>query len=305
MIEIDNETKGRLYDNCPMPIVKTEEKALKYGRDAANMVKEGIKNKVNAIWLETSGCFGEVISLLNSENPEIPYILRDMINVTFLGSISGEQGENAIKTIYKTMESEFILLICGAIPTKSNGLYTRLGEYNGKIITATELVPQLADKAKHVICVGTCACYGGPTAGRPNLSQALSIPDYLEDKNIIRLPGCPTNPVWTVGTIGYLISRGVPKVDKDGRPVDFYGETIHDNCPRRRYFDNGIFATKLGEPECMYALGCRGPITNALCPINRWNGSDNWPVGDNTPCIGCAGPGFPDKTAPYVTYGGE
>ena len=71
------------------------------------------------------------------------------------------------------------------------------------------------------------------------------------------------------------------------------------------YCEENIFATKLGEPECMFKLGCKGPITKAHCPVNRWNSSDNWPIGDNTTCIGCAGPGFPDKTAPYVTYGGE
>lgn len=51
-------------------------------------------------------------------------------------------------------------------------------------------------------------------------------------------------------------------------------------------------------------LGCRRPITYAYYPVSRWNDSENWPIGDNTTCIGCAGPGFPDETEPFVKDGG-
>lgn len=82
----------------------------------------------------------------------------------------------------------------------------------------------------------------------------------------------------------------------------FYGSTIHDNCPRRSYFDKGIYAKKLGDKECMFKLGCRGPVTRTDCPIRRWNDRLNWPIGDNTPCIGCAHSGFPDKMGPFIRY---
>lgn len=290
---------------CPKGKYKNKDLAMEFAKEAMASVREGRRPKLNAIWLETSGCFGEVISLLDSVNPDILYILREIVNVTFLGSISGDQGERAYKNILDTLDTEFIFLVCGAVPTKSNGLYTTIATYEGKVKTAMEVVAILAEKAKHILSIGTCACYGGPTAGRPNLSEASSIRDYLERKDIIQIPGCPANPVWTVGTLGYLVSRGMPELDSDGRPVAFYGLTNHDNCPRRRFFDNNIFAKQLGDPECMFELGCKGPITKAYCPVSRWNDSENWPVGDNTTCIGCAGEGFPDKTAPYVTYGGE
>lgn len=290
---------------CPKADSKLRSLAIAMAKRAMEEINEGKSRRMNAIWLETSGCFGEVISLLNSEDPDIVYILRNIVNITFLGSISGDQGDEAFDRVFETLDTEFIFLVCGAVPTKSNGLYARVANYKGKIITAMEAISMLAEKAKYIISIGTCACYGGPTAGAPNLSDAESVRAYLDRNDVVQIPGCPANPIWTVGTLGYLISRGMPDLDSDGRPVAFFGQYIHDICPRRNYFDNGVFATMLGEPECMYKLGCKGPITKAFCPVNRWNSSDNWPIGDNTTCIGCAGPGFPDANAPYVTYGGE
>lgn len=290
---------------CPKADSNIKNIAITMAKRAVEEINEGRAKRINAIWLETSGCFGEIISLLNTDNPDIINFLRNGINITFLGSISGDEGENVFNRVIETINTEFIFLICGAIPIKSNGLFAIIAEYNGKTMTAMEVVSMLAAKAKYIISVGTCACYGGPTAGAPNLSDAESIRTYLNRKDIIQIPGCPANPIWTVGTLGYLVSRGLPDLDSDGRPLAFFGQSIHDICPRRSYFDNNIFAAKLGEPECMFKLGCRGPTTKAYCPVNRWNSSDNWPIGDNTTCIGCASARFPDKNAPYVTYGGK
>jgi len=52
----------------------------------------------------------------------------------------------------------------------------------------------------------------------------------------------------------------------------------------------------------MFKLGCRGPVTKADCPTRKWNEYVNWPVGDNTPCIGCAQAFFPDGMEPFVRY---
>ena len=104
--------------------------------------------------------------------------------------------------------------------------------------------------------------------------------------------------------LGYLVSVGVPRLDSFGRPAPYYSETIHERCPRRRFFDKGVYAKKFGDEECMFLLGCRGPETFAYCPVSRWNNTENWPIEDNTTCIGCASPGFPDKMEPFVQYGG-
>ncbi|MEG0306375.1 MAG: hydrogenase small subunit [Clostridium sp.] len=281
-----------------------EELVIKLAKRAIEDVKLGKKGRINAIWLEVSGCFGEIISLLNAQEPDVIYMLSQFVNLIFLGSISADQGEVSYEKVLETLDTEYIFLVCGAVPLKDNGLYTTVATYNGRKITAMEAVETIAKNAKHIITIGTCASFGGPTAANPNLSQAVSIPEFLKRNDIIRLPGCPTNPVWTMGALGYLTSYGIPDVDELGRPKAYYGQLIHDNCSRRRFFDAEVFAKQLGDEECMFALGCKGPITYAYCPISRWNSTDNWPIGDNTPCVGCVGPKFPDGTEPFVKYGG-
>ena len=259
--------------------------------------------KPNCIWLETSGCFGEVISLLNGDDPDIIYLLNEMVNMTFYNSIMSDQGEEAYKHILDTLEEDrdLIFIVSGAIPL--NERFAIVGKYEGREISALEAIKTIAPKAKYIVSIGTCACYGGPTAAKPNVSNAVDVATALDSKDVIRVPGCPANPIWMLGTLGYLVYfDATPPLDYQQRPVTFYGTTVHDNCPRRKYFDSEVYATKYGDKECMFKLGCRGPMTRTLCPINRWNQSDNWPIGDNTTCIGCAAKGFPDEMEPFVRY---
>lgn len=273
------------------------------------LVNEAVNHKgpkVNLIWLEATACSGNIISFLNALNPGVEQLLREKINFCFNNSLMVSEGEKAMKMLFDTANGEFILVVEGAVATKDEGLFTVIGRYRGEKITAMKAVQYLGERAAHVIAVGTCASYGGPSAARPNPGQCISVVDALKRK-VIRVPGCPCHPDWFIGTLTHILLYGEPVLDNENRPVLFYGITIHDNCTRRSYFDKGIFATKLGEETCMFKLGCRGPRTKTDCPTRQWNGYVNWPVKANTPCIGCAHPTFPDGTEPFVTYekGGE
>jgi hydrogenase small subunit len=275
--------------------------ARRIAEEAREMIKNKSARKINAIWLEVTGCSGNIISLLNSENPGLYDILTDIINFTFNNTLMGAEGEFAFERFLETLDTEFILLVDGAVSTKENGLYTIVANYKGKMITALEAIKMAGEKAKYVVAVGTCASYGGISAAKPNPSESKSVQEVL-NLPVIRLPGCPCHPDWVVGTIAHLVSYGVPELDADGRPLIFYGVTIHDNCTRRGFFDKGVFAQKFGEEGCMFKLGCRGPVTKTDCPKRNWNGYVNWPIGVNTNCIGCAQPHFPDGMAPFVRY---
>lgn len=266
-------------------------------------IRQGEKEKLKVIWLETSECFGEVIAFLDGEDPDIIYWLTEMVDCIFYNSIMGNQGETAIEEIMACVNSgkEYLLVTSGAVPLAEDGNCAILGSYKGKQLTCMELVRMVAEKAKMILSVGTCASFGGPTAARPNITQAISAQEFL-NKPVINAPGCPANPIWTLGIFAYIVNFGQPPLDEEGRPLAFYGKTIHKHCPRRSYFSKQEFATKFGEEECMIALGCRGPVTKTLCPFTRWNDSDNWPIGDNTTCIGCANKGFPDQMEPFVKY---
>lgn len=286
--------------NCPI-LDSKEVTAAKIIDLAVRQVKNLNQSKMNLIWLEAAGCSGNIISLLNAENPNIIYLLQQMVTLTYNNSLMAAEGEAAFERFLDTLKTEFILVVEGAVATKDNGLYNIIANYKGKRVTGMEAVKMAGERAKYIIAVGTCASYGGPSAARPNPSRSISVNQFL-NKEVIRVPGCPSHPDWAIGTIANLVAFGKPQLDEKNRPIIFYGITIHDRCSRRSHFDQGIFAKKLGDPECMFKLGCRGPVTRTDCPIRQWNGYVNWPIEDNTPCIGCAQERFPDGMEPFVRY---
>jgi len=131
-----------------------EELAVNLAKRAIEDVKLGKKNRINAIWLEVSGCFGEIISLLNAQEPDVIYLLKEFVDLMFLGSISGDEGETSYERILETLNTEYIFLVSGAVPLKDNGLYTTVATYNGRKITAMEAIENIAKNAKYVISVG-------------------------------------------------------------------------------------------------------------------------------------------------------
>lgn len=268
---------------------------------ALQEIREKEKEKTNLIWLEATGCSGNIISLLNAEDPDVVYLLRNMVTLTYDNSLMGEEGEAAYELFLRTLETRFILAVEGAVSTRDQGVFTILARYQGQWVSAMDMIQMAGERAQHVLAVGTCASYGGISAAVPNPSACVSVPDFLK-RDVIRVPGCPIQPDWVTGTLAHLLAFGLPQLDAQGRPILFYGVTIHDFCPRRSFFDQGIFAQRLGERTCMFKLGCRGPITRTDCPTRRWNDRVNWPIGDNTPCIGCARQGFPDGMEPFVRY---
>ncbi|ADZ22923.1 Periplasmic hydrogenase small subunit, dehydrogenase (plasmid) [Clostridium acetobutylicum EA 2018] len=287
-------------NHCPM----TEEKkatSKTLVNEAITLIKNRNAKKLNAIWLEVTGCSGNIISFLNSENPDLNYVLNQLINLTYNNTLMTAEGEAAFETFLNTLNTEFILLVDGAVSAKENGQYNIVAHYKDKRITALEAVKMAGEKAKYVLAVGTCASSGGISAAKPNPSLSKSISEVINHE-VINLPGCPCHPDWVVGILAHLVAFGKPELDAYKRPILFYGSTIHDNCTRRGYFDQRIFAKKFGEKGCMFKLGCRGPVTKTDCPRRKWNGYVNWPVEDNTTCIGCANFNFPDGMEPFIRY---
>lgn len=269
---------------------------------ALERLANGSIKKKNLIYLELNGCSGNIISLLNGQNPDVEYMLNSMVDLRYCNSLMAAEGERAIEKLINAMDEEYILAVEGAVALKNNGLYNIIGSWQGKPLTGLQAAKMLGEKASHILAVGACATHGGVSAAKPNPSQSVGLQQVLPDKNMIKLPGCPVHPDWFLGTLAHLLLYGEPETDSLGRPLLFYSTLIHDRCPRRPFFDRGIFAEKLGDKTCLFKLGCRGPVTRVDCPTRQWNGHVNWPIGDNTPCIGCAQFGFPDAMAPFISY---
>ncbi|WP_084786757.1 hydrogenase small subunit [Bacillus tuaregi] len=269
---------------------------------ALENLQKGLIQKQNLIYLELNGCSGNIISLLNGQKPDFEYTLQSMVDLKYSNSLMAAEGEQAIEKLIKAMDEEYILAVEGAVALKNNGLYNIIGSWEGKPLTGLQAAKMLGEKASHILAVGSCATHGGVSAAKPNPSQSVGLQQVLPDKNMIKLPGCPVHPDWFLGTLAHFLLYGEPETDNLGRPLLFYSTLIHDRCPRRPFFDRGIFAEKLGDKTCLFKLGCRGPVTRVDCPTKQWNGHVNWPIGDDTPCIGCAQFGFPDAMAPFISY---
>lgn len=257
--------------------------------------------KKKLVWLELTGCSGNIISLLNGANPDFKYLITSMTDFIYNNSLMAAEGEAALYALFNETGQEYILAVEGAVSTKNNGLYNIIGRWRGEPLTALKAVQLLGENAAHVIAVGACATHGGVSSARPNPAECVGVQSILKRK-VIKLPGCPCHPDWFLGTLAHILLYGEPELDDRDRPLLFYSTLIHDRCPRRSYFDKGIFATKLGEKTCMFKLGCRGPVTRVDCPVRQWNDYVNWPIKDDTPCIGCAMFGFPDKMEPFISY---
>jgi len=270
--------------------------------------------EIPVLWVQAGTCTGCSVSVLNTVSPNIKNVLIDEVvpgkhvSLRYQATVMAGQGEQVLEALEDTASKNkggYVLVIEGAVPTKDNGMYGTLGEKNGKAVPMASRIEALAKDALAIIALGTCATFGGIAAGKPNPGGYMGADSYLQSKGInkplINIAGCPPHPDWFVGTVAAILLKGLPKpedLDEFKRPKAFYGKLVHENCPRRAYFDEGKFATKFGEPGCLNELGCKGPVTHADCWLRLWNGGTNWCIGSGSPCIGCCEPGFPDLVAP-------
>ncbi|HDN97679.1 MAG TPA: hypothetical protein ENG68_00765 [bacterium] len=260
---------------------------------------------VRIIWFQSAGCTGCTISILNSASFKIKNLILDEIvpgkylSLIFQPTIMAGAGEKVIEVMKEeSKKGNFFLVVEGAIPTKDGGIYGKVGEK-----TLLSIFKELALNSSGIIALGTCSSFGGIPAGSPNPTGCKSVGEVMEEEKIekilINIPGCPPHPDWFIGTIYKLMKGEEVEVDELKRPLDFYGGLIHENCPRRPYFDKGKFAFKFAEEGCLYLLGCKGPFVNSDCPLRQWNGGINWFVKNGAPCIGCVEPDFPDGNSPF------
>ena len=190
----------------------------------------------------------------------------------------------------------------GAIPLALDGKYGYVGGH-----TMLDLCKRVLPKARAVVTMGTCAAYGGVQAAKPNPTGAVGVNECFArlgmDVKAINIPGCPPNPLNLVGTLVAFLQNKEIKLDDLGRPLMFYGQSVHDLCERRAHFDAGEFAPSFDSEEarkgwCLYDLGCKGPSTYNNCPKALFN-ETNWPVRAGHPCIGCSEPNFWDDLSPF------
>lgn len=274
----------------------------------AQAVQEKNKGRLPVIWLQGNGCGGCSNSLLVSSQPNYQEFLEEIISLEYHPQFTSLDNINPIDYIYQQAvknKGKFYLIVEGAIPRDNKMGFSIIGEGNGKSVTLEELINNLSRQAAGVIALGTCASYGGISSAKPNPTNSKGL-NRIEGVPTINLPGCPSHPDWIIGSLAYIsLYNSLPDLDNYGRPKMFYGRVIHDNCPKRQYFDNSDFAKNIGDEGCLLELGCKGPRVFADCFLRQWNNGANWCIRSGAPCIGCTDPNFPDDIAPFFERMGD
>jgi hydrogenase small subunit len=291
----------------------------------------GPLEKVHAFWFAGMSCDGCSVAVTGATSPSVESLVlgahpgapRVILHHPVLNV---ESGANYMRPHEMALSGEldgpYVIILEGSIADETRaavdgGYWSGQGEEpwgtDGEIrtVTTAEWMARLAPGAAASLAIGTCATWGGIPAAEGNPTGAMSLMDFLgKDYRsafgvpVVNVPGCAPvgdNFTETVAAILYFLQGfgPLPEFDELGRPAWLFGETVHRNCVRGAYYEEGDFAEEFGDKECLVEIGCWGPVVNCNITsrgtVNGVGGCMN--VGGA--CIGCTMPGFPDKFTPF------
>ncbi len=323
----DNEELG----DFGMPARAFLEDMLEPAAKGSQASRIGPLEKVHAFWFAGMSCDGCSVSVTGATAPSVeslmlgahPGIPRVVLHHPVINVESGPRyfyaHEQAIKG---ELDAPYVIILEGSISDElravvEGGHWAGHGEEPwgpdgaDRAVTTDEWIARLAPGAAAAIAIGTCATWGGVPAAEGNPTGAMSLMDFLgRDYRssvgvpVVNVPGCAPvgdNFTETVASVLYFLQGfgPLPEFDELGRPAWLFGETVHRNCVRGAYYQEGVFAEGFGDKECLVEIGCWGPVVNCNITsrgaINGHGGCMN--VGGA--CIGCTMPGFPDKFTPF------
>ena len=287
--------------------------------------------EVHAFWLAGMSCDGCSISAIGATSPtaeslmlgNIPGVPKVVLHHPVLAV---DAGDEFMEPYHLASEGKlgkpFVVIYEGSIGDESKndengGYWSALGtkEVDGEQqpFPTADMLKLMAPHAAAVIAIGTCATWGGIPAAAGNVTGSMGLMDFL-GKNyrsalglpVVNIPGCAPqgdNFTETVAAV-LMFLQGIgplPEFDTLGRPAWLFTDTVHQTCTRGGFYEEGTFAKKFGDKECLVEIGCWGPVVQ--CNINK-RGALNHVGGCmniGAPCIGCTMPGFPDNFSPFYT----
>lgn len=269
------------------------------------------------LWLHAGACSGDTMSLLGAEEPDVGQLFAlNKLELLWNASLSAEP----TRVLYERVDAILgdrlqldILCIEGSIITgpAGSGMYDRFR----RGVSKHQVIASLAEKAQHVVAMGSCAAYGGVHAAPPNPSDCIGLQFNKQTPGgllpaewrarggypVINVAGCPAHPAAMAGTLTFLAADRPLELDGINRPKPWFSVPVHSGCTRNEYHEYDVEDVMLGGNACMFFnLGCKGPITRSNCNTTLWNNtSSKTRVG--VPCFGCTDPGFPVDTNLFVT----
>lgn len=259
-------------------------------------------------WLQTGACGGDSLALLSAASPSLEQLLAgDALELLWHPSLSAGSAKRFETLVDRILAGEQVLdILCveGSIITapRGTGLYDPW-RGRGKM----ELVRELAARAGTVVAMGTCAAFGGVHAAPPNPSDCIGLqfdhatPGGLFEPGwrargglpVVNVAGCPAHPNTMSQTLATLVA-GLPlALDGLNRPASHFSTVVHQGCTRNEYHEYDIEESTPGGKACLFFnLGCQGPMTQAVCNADLWQGVSS-KTRAGVPCFGCTAPTFP------------
>jgi len=270
-----------------------------------------MSDKLNLLWLQSGGCGGCTMSLLNAESPDVLGCLdMEGINLLWHPSLSLETGQQVTDILNAVAAGEIKLdilclegsVICGPNNTGKFHMLAGTGE------PMMHWIERLSAKAEYVVAVGTCAAYGGITAAGGNPSGACGMQydgerkggllgvDFRSKVNmpVVNIAGCPTHPNWVTDTLAEIAMGDFSEesIDNLGRPRSYADQLVHHGCTRNEFYEFKASAEKPSDLGCMMEhMGCVGTQAHADCNTRLWNGEGSCIRGGYA-CINCTAPAF-------------
>jgi ferredoxin hydrogenase small subunit len=274
---------------------------------------------LNLLWLQSGGCGGCTLSLLNAEQPHL-YLRLEQAGIRLLWhpSLSVETGAAVVDLLSACTEGRErldILCVEGSLLTGPRGT-GRFHLLAGTGRPMTEWVRELAARAHQVLAIGTCAAFGGITAAGGNPAGATGLqydgdvqggllgPGFRAGAGlpVINVAGCPTHPGWVLDTLLALALARFTAADLDSlnRPRLYADHLVHHGCPRNEFYEFKASAEKPSDQGClMEHLGCKGTQAHADCNTRLWNGTGSCLRGGYA-CVSCTEPRFEEPGHPFA-----
>ena len=266
------------------------------------------------LWMQTGACSGDTMALLCAAQPSLEQLLRQQgLQLLWHPSLSADTGfGQVLQQVLQGHADLDILCIEGSLMTGPNGSGL-FDTWQGQ--AKIRIVRQLAERARHVVAAGTCAAFGGVHAAPPNPTDCTGLQFLRETPGgllradwrsrsglpVINLAGCPVHPETLTQTLSLLAAGNDLPLDGLNRPRAFFSSMVHQGCTRNEYHEYDVEDTAPGGRGCLFFnLGCQGPMTQAPCNTELWNGQSS-KTRAGVPCFGCTVPGFPHDQNLFVT----
>ncbi|MBB2931194.1 NADH-quinone oxidoreductase subunit B family protein [Paraburkholderia silvatlantica] len=272
----------------------------------------------NVLWLQSGGCGGCNMSLLCADTVDFAGTLaRAGIHVLWHPSLSVETGAEVQTILQACLDGEIdlhALCVEGAMLRGPNGT-GRFHVLAGTGVPMSDWVARLAQVAHYTVAIGTCAAFGGISAGGANHTEACGLQfdgerpggllgqAYRSRRGlpVVNVAGCPTHPEWVLDTLASLSMNLLDATGLDvlNRPRFYADQLVHHGCTRNEFYEYKASAEKPSDLGCMMEhMGCKGTQAHADCNTRLWNGDGSCTRGGYA-CINCTEPGFEEPGHPF------